>query len=168
MTYRDIALEYFPGATDDFLEYVIWNETGYPCFWCIPEDGANPVECFRKQLVEARGRRDEWPKRKMVKIMSEFKRCSNCGRYDFVDKHICPPEWQVYIPDWHDPDEPPERGFGHDQESVAEGYVEEHFSDLDYPEEVEIWVRKDSSCAWDKFSVTIEQVPSFSATKIKG
>lgn len=47
-----IAKEYFPNATDEFLEYVIWEKTGYPHFWNIPEDGASPEECFRKQLLK--------------------------------------------------------------------------------------------------------------------
>ena len=52
MTPYQIAKEYFPEKDDEFLDYVIWNETGFPCFWHIPEDGNTTEECFRKQLKE--------------------------------------------------------------------------------------------------------------------
>jgi hypothetical protein len=32
--------------------FVVWEKTGYPVFWNIPEDGDTPEECFRKQLKE--------------------------------------------------------------------------------------------------------------------
>ena len=47
-----IAREYFPNKPDDFLGWVIWEKTGYPQFWNIPEDGNTPEECFRKQLKD--------------------------------------------------------------------------------------------------------------------
>lgn len=47
-----IAKEIFPDAEEDFCWYAIWNETGYPEFWNIPEDGDTPAECLRKQLIE--------------------------------------------------------------------------------------------------------------------
>ena len=40
-------------ATDEEVEFIIWEETGYPQFWEIPQDGNTPEECFRKQLKEA-------------------------------------------------------------------------------------------------------------------
>ena len=49
----DIAREYFPNKPVKFLWFVIWEETGYPQFWNIPQDGNTPEECFRKQLKEA-------------------------------------------------------------------------------------------------------------------
>lgn len=52
MTPLEIAKEYFPDRDDVFLDYVIWNETGFPSFWCIPEDGNTAEECLRKQLKE--------------------------------------------------------------------------------------------------------------------
>lgn len=52
-TYGDIAREYFPGADDDLIEYVISGGTGFPAFWNIPEDGATPLQCFRTQLKRA-------------------------------------------------------------------------------------------------------------------
>lgn len=41
----DIVREYFPGASDDKAWYILWNETGYPCYW----DG-EPEPSLRKQL----------------------------------------------------------------------------------------------------------------------
>jgi len=51
-TYGDIIKEYFPDADDEFCEFVLWEKTGYPSFWNIPEDGATPEECFRNQVLE--------------------------------------------------------------------------------------------------------------------
>lgn len=48
-TALDIAREYLPEMSDDDLNYVIWNHTGFPSFW-RPEDGKTPEECFRTQL----------------------------------------------------------------------------------------------------------------------
>lgn len=56
---REVVREYFPDATDDFIEYIVWEKTGYPAFWNIPRDGATPEECFRKQLADA-AREKDW------------------------------------------------------------------------------------------------------------
>jgi len=50
MTAGDIIKEYFPNASDEECEFILWEHTGYPEFWNIPEDGNTPEECFRKQL----------------------------------------------------------------------------------------------------------------------
>ena len=42
--------EYFPDASDDFIDYVVWEKTGFPSFWNIPREGNTPEECFRTQL----------------------------------------------------------------------------------------------------------------------
>jgi len=52
----EIAREYFPDASEDFLEAMIWGETGYPYYWRIGIDGRNAVECFRMQLARAAAR----------------------------------------------------------------------------------------------------------------
>jgi len=51
-TVGQIVREYFPDASDDFVEFIVWEHTGFPCFWSIPEDGNTVEECFRKQLKE--------------------------------------------------------------------------------------------------------------------
>ena len=53
MNALDIAKRYFPKADDEFLEFVIWEKTGFPSFWNIPKDGNTSEECFRKQLKAA-------------------------------------------------------------------------------------------------------------------
>jgi len=52
MTWGDIVKEYFPNATDEWIEFAIWEKTGFPDFWHIPQDGKTPEECFRKQIKE--------------------------------------------------------------------------------------------------------------------
>lgn len=32
-TVRQIVKEFFPKATDDEIEYIVWARTGYPSFW---------------------------------------------------------------------------------------------------------------------------------------
>lgn len=51
-TWIEIVKEYFPEATDEEANHILWNETGFPCFWRLGEDGATPIECCRKQLKE--------------------------------------------------------------------------------------------------------------------
>lgn len=52
MNAKEIAREYFPLLAAEEIEFVIWEETGYPEFWNIPKDGLTAEECFRKQLKE--------------------------------------------------------------------------------------------------------------------
>lgn len=46
----EIVREYLPGASDEELNHVLWEYTGYPEFWRIGIDGNTAEECFRKQL----------------------------------------------------------------------------------------------------------------------
>ena len=54
MTFNEIIKEYFPDATKDEAEAILWEHTGFPIFWNIPEDGKTPEECFRTQLAKLR------------------------------------------------------------------------------------------------------------------
>lgn len=36
--------------TDDTAEYVLWEETGYPCFWPISTENPTPEACLRAQV----------------------------------------------------------------------------------------------------------------------
>src|SRR5476649_1519547 len=47
-----IASGFFPKASASELEHIIWEQTGFPEFWNIPEDGKTPEQCFRKQLYD--------------------------------------------------------------------------------------------------------------------
>lgn len=49
-TWLDVARSVFPGGTDEDLDSLLWEHTGFPNFWNIPRDGATPEECCRKQL----------------------------------------------------------------------------------------------------------------------
>lgn len=42
----------FPDKDDEFIDFAIWEKTGFPCFWRIPEDGKTPEDCLMKQLLE--------------------------------------------------------------------------------------------------------------------
>ena len=35
-------------VSNDTLKYIMWEKTGYPCFWI-----GDPLECFERQLREA-------------------------------------------------------------------------------------------------------------------
>lgn len=48
----DVFLEYFPNESQDFMDEVLWDETGYPCFW-----HGDPEDCLRRQLGIAAERR---------------------------------------------------------------------------------------------------------------
>ena len=52
----DIVLQYFPDATEDDVDRIIWNETGYPAFWRIGLDGSSPMECFLIQIARVAAR----------------------------------------------------------------------------------------------------------------
>ena len=47
-----IVREFFPLASDDKVSHILWNYTGFPEFWNIPEDGWTASQCLRKQLSE--------------------------------------------------------------------------------------------------------------------
>ena len=50
-TYQELVREYFPGADDDYVDYILWEKTGFPSFWSA-KDGATPEQCLRTQLQE--------------------------------------------------------------------------------------------------------------------
>jgi len=54
----DIAKEYFPDASDEEIEHIIWSHTGFPDFWWIPEDGWTSLQCLRTQLQRFKNDRD--------------------------------------------------------------------------------------------------------------
>jgi len=75
--------------------------------------------------------------------------------------HVCPPEWEATMAD----EDCIEKAFGHDACSAAEQFAEDNFAAYDYPEEMEIWVRKDQSDRWLKFDVEVHPVPEFTVTE---
>ena len=51
-TWGDLVREYFPQASDDEVEYILWTHTGYPCFWI-----GTAEDCCRRQLQELKDKR---------------------------------------------------------------------------------------------------------------
>ena len=51
-TWEDLVFEYFPEATDEQIDCILWGKTGFPCFFRLGEDGSTIEECCRKQLQE--------------------------------------------------------------------------------------------------------------------
>lgn len=47
-TFGKIVREYFPDANNDEVDFILWEKTGYPCFWETDDVEA----CLRKQLQE--------------------------------------------------------------------------------------------------------------------
>jgi len=47
----EIAKEVFPDKDDDFLEFALWEKTGFPHFWTTKEGESNE-DCLRRQLME--------------------------------------------------------------------------------------------------------------------
>jgi hypothetical protein len=50
---KDEASKLGKQLDDDSAGYLLWNNTGFPSFWRIPEDGNTVEECIRKQVREA-------------------------------------------------------------------------------------------------------------------
>lgn len=92
-----------------------------------------------------------------------FDKCKICGEYVFLEDHKCKPLWEAIEVDCDDENEP-QKTFGFDAESAAIRYAERNFDRWEYPEEVEIWVRKPSA-EWQKFNIYVEFIPSFTAEK---
>jgi len=103
--------------------------------------------------------------------MSNYNKCPNCGKYDFLDKHKCGKQWEAYLIDnGAEPDEEyteKYKAFGNEPTCAAEDLAEKQFSNWDYPEVIEIWLREDSKSEWIKVGITVETVPQFSGTIIK-
>ena len=101
--------------------------------------------------------------------MSSF--CKDCGRFISQWKeHTCPPGWQAVRPEHGDPEDESTfyNAFGEEAEDAALDIAERKFSDWEYPREVEIWVRQNPTDDWSKFEITVESVPSFSASPVGG
>ena len=51
----EVAREYFPDASEEELEHIIWDFTGFPFYW--PDNGKTAEENFRAQLQEYKDRK---------------------------------------------------------------------------------------------------------------
>ena len=99
--------------------------------------------------------------------LGKYERCDICGRFDFTNKHKCPPVWEVKIPDYHGDEWQKQYAY---QASVAatqmaEEYDSEYFRLLD-GEEVEVLVRKPGETVFKKYLCTGEAVPEYRSLEI--
>jgi hypothetical protein len=68
MTWLDVAREVFPGKPDEYLDYVLWEHTGFPAFWRTDD----PIAECRSQMERYR----------------DFgAACYRCGAYGTANKH---------------------------------------------------------------------------------
>ncbi len=95
--------------------------------------------------------------------MANFGECTKCGEYSLFE-HKCKPEWEVVCADYLDVDDPG-KTFGFDAKLAALRFVEKNFANLDYPEEMEIWVKKHEDTKWQKFDIEVRAEPAFYATQ---
>jgi len=49
MTYLEIARQELPGLSDEELDYILWEHTGFPGFW-DNADTETIEDCLRRQL----------------------------------------------------------------------------------------------------------------------
>lgn len=71
-TVIEIIREYFPEVTDDEAWYILWNETGFPSFWC----GESTEKCLRNQLLKFKNqlrKEDSMPAKKKKKPVKKVK-----------------------------------------------------------------------------------------------
>jgi len=99
-------------------------------------------------------------------MLDDFNRCKICGEWAWLSSHSCKPRWQIIRKDYDEEDDY-ENAYGHDAENAAIKYVEENFSYWEYPEDIEVWIRKTEDDQWEKFAIYVESVPSFSAERIE-
>ena len=45
MKIAEVVRWHFPDATDEEVEYITWEKTGYPVFWNIPKEGDKEAAC---------------------------------------------------------------------------------------------------------------------------
>lgn len=75
LSIADIAREYFPEASDSELEGIVWERTGFPCFF-----EGEPESCLREQLAAFRAMVDSYPG-------GNF--CWNCNALTVPNKDLC-------------------------------------------------------------------------------
>jgi len=47
-TFEGVVREYLPKIGDEFVDFILWEKTGFPCFWETEDVEA----CLRKQIIE--------------------------------------------------------------------------------------------------------------------
>ena len=103
----------------------------------------------------------------MSSPLGEYRRCPVCKNWGFEKTHTCAKKWEAICIDRHGEDEAYPVFSNGDEEDAAIAFAEKNFGDWEYPEEMEIWVRKNGNEPWSKFDISVESVPSFTATPKK-
>lgn len=47
----DIVREYFPEVDDEDIDFIVWDNTGWPAFWSTPCTDDGPEDCFRHDVA---------------------------------------------------------------------------------------------------------------------
>ena len=63
-TFGEVVREYFPDASNDEIDFILWETTGYPSFWETDDVEA----CLRKQLREFKASLNEIPTKSKKQI----------------------------------------------------------------------------------------------------
>jgi hypothetical protein len=78
--------------------------------------------------------------------------------------HVCRPIWWCYESEGCESDEAKEI-YAVDAEQAAEEFFEKYDCDLDYPDAIEVAVRRDGENGWAYFIVHAEQTRTYNARK---
>jgi hypothetical protein len=93
--------------------------------------------------------------------MSDYKQCTKCGEWGW-SSHRCKPTWFVR-PDYYDEGE--ERTvYANDPEEAATKFLDERFSDFDYPKSMTVIVINPDHTEQHTVEIEVEAVPSFHAS----
>jgi hypothetical protein len=100
--------------------------------------------------------------------MSDYQRCKTCGVYGWVGTHRCPPVWECRrVVPWDD--EEWTDVYATDARNAAEEFCDIFDSDGDYMiirhGSATIDVRKKDSDVAERFEVSAESVPRYTAVK---
>ncbi len=96
----------------------------------------------------------------------KYDRCKKCNEWGWTDTHKCPPTWQLLYDDVHDPGEPVTVR-GRNPTDVAIFYAEQNHGNWDYPDEMEIRVRRNPGDEWQIFNIEIGTAPTFTAYAVE-
>lgn len=85
----DIARDVFPEASIEELDHIIWERTGFPCFWSL-RDGQSVENKIMEQLIDYR--------MALSIIPHGWHLC------DFCNRQITASQWMCYSCNYNKPD----------------------------------------------------------------
>jgi hypothetical protein len=100
-------------------------------------------------------------------MSSNYVRCKICDEYGWENSHVCNPLWNAVLYEYNDDTNPDDwyEARGNDPEEAALYLADRHFSDWDFPDQMEIWVKKPEDTEWVKFDISVQAVPEFTANQ---